>query len=481
MKFLKKMLKIKISNWALMIIGMLFISFLAMILFGLDQQFQFIMLLGDESNITNYLELIGVSFSVTFITTSLLGGLSDKSEKIYWRSYPEHYLINSNLNFFVLSGLAFICLGIEVMTLFLGKGHEAFRGALFLSSFITGIMAIVILTYRFTAVFFRREKLLHEAERDFEMLITEDDGEKDEFEKAVIGIFNNTLEAASKEKSNLKRVQENIELLLKHDKNAYCSMWLTILIKEMLRTNATLLVQLVSIDKLEKKIADMILEIEGDFGDSSELDGVLQLIYTVRLYELKDSLGETTFFEDGCASGEKAAKWKEVGAKVNNIIIRIKTHNSNSNCLFLLEQFIKLPYDLLEHEIYDTVLKKWDGILIQFVTTIAEKNVGSYQKLQRPIFDYLLQHPNYYYDDTISGELRKTRAQLGDGLNQKTARSINGLSEELLTFMIDTIDNPDEKRRFLVWFTGQMADRNIPEERWGITKSAAFKENGKMD
>ena len=40
-------------------------------------------LISSGDPISNYLELIGISFAVTFITTSLFGGLSDKTEKIY--------------------------------------------------------------------------------------------------------------------------------------------------------------------------------------------------------------------------------------------------------------------------------------------------------------------------------------------------------------------------------------------------------------
>ena len=179
-------------------LGIIAVAILALCLVLICEGFGWFSLFGNEENFSDALAIIGISFSVTFITTSLLGGLSDKSEKIYWLNYPEHYLINSFLNFNVLSSVAFTCLAIQTVMVFLKSVDPSIREAIFLSAFIIDIVSIVILTYKFTAVFFTRKRLLKKAELRFKKLI-ETPEEEEELYQAVVGIFNNTIEAAGRE------------------------------------------------------------------------------------------------------------------------------------------------------------------------------------------------------------------------------------------------------------------------------------------
>ena len=96
-----------------LILGVILVAAIAALIWCVESFFGVTILATEEDKISNYLQIMGISFSVTFITTSLLGGLSDKTEKIYWLNYPESYLINSALNFMVFSTLSFLCLGIQ--------------------------------------------------------------------------------------------------------------------------------------------------------------------------------------------------------------------------------------------------------------------------------------------------------------------------------------------------------------------------------
>ena len=83
------------------------------------------------------------------MTTTLLSGLSDKSETIYWERFTEYVLVNPFLfNFSGLSGIAFLTLATETIAFF-GKGDIAV--ALFYGSFLLGIVIIVILFAEDTA------------------------------------------------------------------------------------------------------------------------------------------------------------------------------------------------------------------------------------------------------------------------------------------------------------------------------------------
>ena len=104
-----------------------------------------------------YLDFVAISFSVTFLTTSLLGGLADKTEKIYWITYPDEYLIQSVLNFFNLSLISYLAIGVQVVFALI-KCNEFIKDSIFMSAFIIGTATIIILSYKFTSIYFNREK-----------------------------------------------------------------------------------------------------------------------------------------------------------------------------------------------------------------------------------------------------------------------------------------------------------------------------------
>ena len=48
-------------------------------------------------NRDNYLTILSISYQVIFLTTTLLSGLSDKSETIYWERFTEYVLVNPKI------------------------------------------------------------------------------------------------------------------------------------------------------------------------------------------------------------------------------------------------------------------------------------------------------------------------------------------------------------------------------------------------
>lgn len=435
-------------------------------------------LISSGDPISNYLELIGISFAVTFITTSLFGGLSDKTEKIYWLSYPEHYLINSKLNFNVLSTTSFICLGIETVVALMTGIDENIRELVFLAAFVIGILSIVILSYKFTAVFFSRQKLLEDAEADFQKMVDNTD-EKEELKKAVIGIFNNTLEAVSPEGSNMERVNENITLLLKHYDNETCRYWLEKLIIEIGRVNISMLIQLIYVfedSQYNEQFSDLI-ETVGYMKDLPfDPDEILNRLYMPRFQELK---GKVTYDLGSEEYVEKWKEWKETSDETNSILRKIKTNNFD-NCLFILEQLSDFPYNFLKVECSSTVVPVWNDIVDQMISCVNDNDAVSFQKIERPLFAFLANHPAYNFEyDEYRDRIEKPRDQFGEQLNMITADRIKELSDESIGKMIDYIEDDEAKQSFLYWMADQMADGNLPEKLWGIYKVDLYRLNSK--
>lgn len=463
-----------------LLIGVLVVALAAVIIGVTEYCLNVTLLASDEERISNYLQLMGISFSVTFITTSLLGGLSDKSEKIFWLSYPENYLINSSLNFMVLSAVSFICLGIQVAVTVMLFLPEEIRESIFLSSFLVGIIAIVILSYKFTAVFFSRKKLVKRAERRFDRMI-KDENCKQDLQRAVVGLFNNTLEAVSTDSSNFERVSENINLFLKYSDNDTCSFWLKRLIVEIGRSNTSMLTQLV-------------LELEGasyyeEFTHMIEIavlnkdvpfDGIelLNTIYDVRLNKFMKKLGDGHLFVDGAADEETYRTWSNVARDLNILLTKIDTTRLD-NCIFVLKNLKELPFELLRNS---NCMKKiadvWDSILNFLTICVNESDTVSYQQLEKLIIDFLLAHPSTYFDtDTMFGCL--TREQLSDDLHKKTAEVIGNMNSDQLSYMIDVIEEDADRTKFLKWFTERMAEGEIPEALWGLDKQSDYDYKGR--
>lgn len=149
-------------------------------------------------NNDNYTTALSISYQVIFLTTTLLSGLSDKSETIYWERFTEYVLVNPFLfNFKGLSGIAFLTLITETIAFFI-KGELA--AALFYGSFLFGIVIIVLLSARMSSIYFNREHFLKR------MLEKEKDPGLDKIET----LKDMTIIAASNQNSRV--VKENLEL-----------------------------------------------------------------------------------------------------------------------------------------------------------------------------------------------------------------------------------------------------------------------------
>lgn len=460
-------------------IGVLVVAAMAAIICAVEMYSGVTILATAEERISNYLELMGVSFSVTFITTSLLGGLSDKSEKIYWLSYPENYLINAPLNFMVLSSVSYLCIGIQAAVTAMIILPETIRESLFLSSFVVGIIAIVVLSYKFTAVFFSRKKLVNKAEREFDRLISNENC-KSELQRAVVGLFNNTLEAVSPEANNFDRVSENIKLLIKYESNATCSFWLRKLIVEIGRNNTSMLSQLIlelegtaGYDRFSHMLEYVVLNKDVPF-DGQEL---LNTIYDIRLKGFKKKLGDQPLFVNGTADGEKVANWSAVARDLNILLTNIDTSKLD-NCIFVLNELSELPFELLKDaNCQNKIVDIWDSILKFLSISVNENDTIYYQQLEKPIIDFLTEHPAYYYDEEMFG--CRYREQLSEILHKAAAGTIRKMEQDKVSYMIDVIENDTDRYRFLGWLTDCMAGGEVPKELWKTSKQADYRSEGK--
>ena len=431
--------------------------------------------------VSAYISLIGISFSVTFITTSLFGGLSDKSEKIYWRSYPEQYLINTPLNFMVLTGISFLSLAVQVVLTFFIRGDEVLREALFLSAFLIGIAAIVVLSYKFTAAFFSRRRFLAHAEAYFDGLIA-DPEKSEELDQAVVGLFNNTIEAAGSDGCDIGRVRENVELLLRHDSHPACSWWLEQLTVELGRSNLSGLIQLVSLlndSPLRDRFTELLERVGARRNLPFDCQEVLIQAYKTRFLRLNDELGKDPgFFDDGVVYPEKAARWGEAGQEISVLFRKIRT-DSYDNCCFVMEQFGRMPYDLLkQNACYDVTVRKWEDALEQLALCVREKDALAYQRLQKLMFDFLCRHPSFCYHDSLI-DYQYTRDQMGERLNGMTAECVERLSAGELPYMIDTIEEENGRKAFLLWLAGQMVQRKLPADFWNVSRLSEYSGRGK--
>ena len=427
-----------------------------------------------------YLSLIGISFSVTFITTSLFGGLSDKSEKIYWQSYPEQYLINTPLNFMVLTGISFLSLAVQVVLTFFVRGDEVLREALFLSAFLIGIAAIVVLSYKFTAAFFSRRRFLARAEAYFDGLVA-DPEKSGELQQAVVGLFNNTIEAAGPDGCDIARVRENVALLLRHGDSPTCAWWLEQLTVELGRSNLSGLIQLGSLmsDSPQRDAFTDLLERLGARRNLPfDCQEVLIQAYKTRFFQMIEELGDPDFFDDFSASEERVERWDTAAREVNTLFGKIRT-DSFDNCCFVVEQLDRMPYDLLTMDAcYESVVVKWEDALTQLAACVREKDSLAYRRLQKLMFSFLCRHPAYYYRDWY-GEYQCTRDKLGERLNGMTAECVEALTVSRLPFMIDMIEEEDGRKAFMLWIADQMVQRKLPIGFWSASRLSEYRHRGK--
>lgn len=472
----------------MMLLGVLAVAAAAALIWALEAAFDAAPLAG-EDGVGNYLGLLGVSFSVTFLTTSLFGGLSDKSEKIYWLSYPESYLINIPLNFMVLSSLSFLCLGFQALAALLVRLPEYPREALFLASFVVGIAAIVLLSYKFTAVFFSRGKLVKKAEDRFGAMVEKaaaDPAGAGELRDAVIGLFNNTLEAALAEGSDLDRVSENIRLLLRYPEEATCAFWLRKLVLEIGKVNTAMLVQLAArFDGAEDgggftPLLESALNRKDLPFNASEILSFLYELRFRRLRRLLEAEAHTAHSASLPTEYEDQLFWSGKGKELDLLLRRIDT-SSCDNCCFVLENLSALPALLLRQDAcIGSVTEAWGDAVAQYGACVRARDTRACQKLHSLLFPFLLRYPARSYDDSW-GELVVLSDQLGEVLNKKAAECIDDLTRghhEALSYMIDVIEDEEERAGFVLWVVDRMADGALPEELWDTGKYAGYRWGG---
>ena len=174
-----------------------------------------------------YFTILSIAFSVTLITTSLLSILSSKEDHIYWTLYSEEFLIKPKItNFYTLSTISFC-------TLFSAFFAALFRfECLFLGSFITCVIAIVFLDYKFLNVHFFRERCKEKLEKRFlRYTKAEQIGSEEQItlREMIVRLENNLLNAL-KSGNNLER-DEDLFFALGHITNTetgkLCKTWLT--------------------------------------------------------------------------------------------------------------------------------------------------------------------------------------------------------------------------------------------------------------
>lgn len=116
----------------------------------------------DDGSTGNYLAVLQISYSTIFLSTSLLGMLSDKGATVYWVNVNDYVLVNPRFfNFFSLSVIGFVSLLIETMAV-LWKD-----GLLFDICFCIGIVSIIIIFFKMIGSGYNHDNLKKRLERKY--------------------------------------------------------------------------------------------------------------------------------------------------------------------------------------------------------------------------------------------------------------------------------------------------------------------------
>ncbi len=164
--------------------------------------------------------MLGISYSVIFLTITLLSSLSDKDETIYWERFTEYALVNPPVfNFLGMSIMGFESLAIE--TIFFMFCSGILRAYVFMASFTFGIIIVTCLFFRMSGVYFNRERYLWKLEKEYlankEAYYSGEIGNKTVFrtiQNKLQQLQRYTVSAA--EKKNIRVVYDNIDFFIKH-------------------------------------------------------------------------------------------------------------------------------------------------------------------------------------------------------------------------------------------------------------------------
>lgn len=422
-----------------------------------------------------YLDFVAISFSVTFLTTSLLGGLADKTEKIYWITYPDEYLIQSVLNFFNLSLISYLSIGVQVVFA-LVKCNEFFKDSIFMSAFIIGTATIIILSYKFTSIYFNREKIRSKAEKRFAAWIdAANNGEKaDEKEvySAIMKMYNYTIQAA--EDVKMTTVCENIQLLYAYaEKNKDCRNWIERLIKKLASENPDMFCQ-------------VLFYIDGEMNERSEKNKFYQAVITYVDLEAADiNVMEVLarFIEDivneYAQEYEKTADWvgglapeecerrRNISENIAVLLEGVFVGTCNNSELYVNEAYKKLllnslvwsPNLLDEETVKTVILNYWDNMLAYYCENIRMGKVKTVVKVGELIFQIATENESTYpceYDPEMRIICRLFK-DMKAHLDEKLAEIFDH-NEELLGKVVGIISDSKQQYQFCEYVGELMAD-----------------------
>ncbi|MBR2780693.1 MAG: hypothetical protein IKD81_04690 [Eubacteriaceae bacterium] len=157
-----------------------------------------------DSSRSDFLEVLGIMYSVIFITTSLLATLSNKDDVVYYENATDYVLINPPVyNFFGLSVMSLIALAAATVSVMTGWTDA------FLSSFVMGIGFVIILFFKMTTIYFRRGHIKKILTEEFLRLIEK--GDEEGAREKINHLYLNSLKSV--DKNNFDICIENLEFL----------------------------------------------------------------------------------------------------------------------------------------------------------------------------------------------------------------------------------------------------------------------------
>lgn len=157
-----------------------------------------------DPNDFEYGEWLSISYSTIFLSTSLLGMLSDKSETVYWVNVNEYSLVNPRwFNFFTLSTIGYVTLLIETYAVL------ARKPLLVMVCFAVGIFTIISIFYKMMGSKYSRERLKQKLEERFHKEMPEK-GEKNDYIEGIYTKLYKTTEIAC-QYGKLEIIDENID------------------------------------------------------------------------------------------------------------------------------------------------------------------------------------------------------------------------------------------------------------------------------
>ena len=152
----------------------------------------------------DFLEVLGIMYSVIFITTSLLATLSNKDDVVYYENATDYVLINPPVyNFFGLSVMSFIALAVATVSVMTGSTDA------FLCAFVMGIGFVIILFFKMTTIYFRRNHIRSILTSDFLREIER--GDETAVREKINHLYLNSLKSV--DRNNFDICIENLQFL----------------------------------------------------------------------------------------------------------------------------------------------------------------------------------------------------------------------------------------------------------------------------